>query len=240
MSTKKCTRIVIKKMAAMPMLAGVGLMMVCCSSSSVASMMMGGGDSGGGDSESSTGPTPPKAEHIVVDEQHAIENFGGYEELGPGNSVEECRKLAYDANYAAFGWRKEGSWKPNSCWAIVDGKDTKNKIEAIENHAISCVTAGEDVKEGCETTKDNVLRERHLVGGSAYEELGPCNSVESCRTLAKSKGFNHFGFREAGSWSPNSGWVVKNQSELKTLNIESIKDHVMGCTDPTKKFPKEC
>ena len=29
-------------MAAMPMLAGVGLMMVCCSSSSVASMLMGG------------------------------------------------------------------------------------------------------------------------------------------------------------------------------------------------------
>ena len=40
---KKCTGIVIKKMAAMPMLAGVGLMMVCCSSSS-AMMMMGGGD----------------------------------------------------------------------------------------------------------------------------------------------------------------------------------------------------
>ena len=36
-------RIVIKtKMAAMPMLAGVGLMMVCCSSSSVAATMMGG------------------------------------------------------------------------------------------------------------------------------------------------------------------------------------------------------
>ena len=37
-------------MSAVPMLAGVGLMMVCCSSSSVASMMMGGGeeDSGGG------------------------------------------------------------------------------------------------------------------------------------------------------------------------------------------------
>jgi len=29
-------------MSAVPMLAGVGLMMVCCSSSSVASMMMGG------------------------------------------------------------------------------------------------------------------------------------------------------------------------------------------------------
>ena len=223
-------------------LAAIVGMLLCLSSSVSSAMSMGGGD----DSESSTGPTGPtgptlpKVEHIVLDEQHAVVNFGGYEELGPGNSVEECRKLAYDANYAAFGWRKEGSWKPNSCWAIVDGKDTKNKIEAIENHAISCVTAGEDVKEGCETTKDNVLRERHLVGGSAYEELGPCNSVESCRTLAKSKGFNHFGFREAGSWSPNSGWVVKNQSELKTLNIEPVKDHVMGCTDPTKKFPKEC
>tara|TARA_R110002096_G_scaffold126176_1_gene272708 strand:+ start:45 stop:674 length:630 start_codon:yes stop_codon:yes gene_type:complete len=32
----------IKIMSAVPMLAGVGLMMVCCSSSSVASMMMGG------------------------------------------------------------------------------------------------------------------------------------------------------------------------------------------------------
>ena len=31
-------------MAAMPMLAGVGLMMVCCSSSSAAAMMMGGGE----------------------------------------------------------------------------------------------------------------------------------------------------------------------------------------------------
>jgi len=37
-------------MSAVPMLAGVGLMMVCCSSSSVATVMMGGGeeDSGGG------------------------------------------------------------------------------------------------------------------------------------------------------------------------------------------------
>ena len=42
MSTKKCTGIVIKKMAAMPMLAGVGLMMVCCSSASSMAMMGGG------------------------------------------------------------------------------------------------------------------------------------------------------------------------------------------------------
>ena len=56
---KKYQSIVIKtKMAAMPMLAGVGLLMVCCSSSSVATMMMGGdGDddsSGGGGGGAST------------------------------------------------------------------------------------------------------------------------------------------------------------------------------------------
>ncbi len=39
-------------MAAMPMLAGVGLMMVCCSSSSLASLMMGGD---GDDSAADTG-----------------------------------------------------------------------------------------------------------------------------------------------------------------------------------------
>jgi hypothetical protein len=50
-------------MAAMPMLAGVGLMMVCCSSSSVASMLMGGGEetpaaaAGAGAGTEDTGPT---------------------------------------------------------------------------------------------------------------------------------------------------------------------------------------
>ena len=47
-------------MAAVPMLAGVGLMMVCCSSSSVASVMMGGDDD---DDKKKTplGPTGPSA-----------------------------------------------------------------------------------------------------------------------------------------------------------------------------------
>ena len=53
-------------MAAMPMLAGVGLMMVCCSSSSVASMMGGGEETptsaagagaGAGAGTEDTGPT---------------------------------------------------------------------------------------------------------------------------------------------------------------------------------------
>ena len=61
-------------MSAVPMLAGVGLMMVCCSSSSVASMMMGGGDdssagagAGGGDDSSAgagAGASTPDEEFV--------------------------------------------------------------------------------------------------------------------------------------------------------------------------------
>jgi hypothetical protein len=46
-------------MAAVPMLAGVGLMMVCCSSSSVSSLMMGGdADAGAGAGTPPAAPTP--------------------------------------------------------------------------------------------------------------------------------------------------------------------------------------
>ena len=55
-------------MAAMPMLAGVGLMMVCCSSSSVAALMMGGETT---EETKPTTPTPtepvlPKAQHVKI------------------------------------------------------------------------------------------------------------------------------------------------------------------------------
>ena len=58
-------------MAAMPMLAGVGLMMVCCSSSSVAAMMMGGSeetpvDGVGAGVGAGAGPVLPKAQHVKI------------------------------------------------------------------------------------------------------------------------------------------------------------------------------
>ena len=52
-------------MAAMPMLAGVGLMMVCCSSSSVAAMMMGG-ETVEETKPVETGPVLPKAQHVKI------------------------------------------------------------------------------------------------------------------------------------------------------------------------------
>ena len=73
-------------MAAMPMLAGVGLMMVCCSSSSVAAFMMGGDDD---DDKKKTplGPSPGpscddgyvKEDGVCVEEaKKEVFHIGGY------------------------------------------------------------------------------------------------------------------------------------------------------------------
>ena len=57
-------------MSAVPMLAGVGLMMVCCSSSSIASMLMGGEETptaaagAGAGAGADAGPTLPKGRYV--------------------------------------------------------------------------------------------------------------------------------------------------------------------------------
>ena len=66
-------------MAAMPMLAGVGLMMVCCSSSSVASMMMGG-ETTEETKPAETTPTPtptPVLRNTPETMRHSSSNWGG-------------------------------------------------------------------------------------------------------------------------------------------------------------------
>ena len=52
-------------MSAVPMLAGVGLMMVCCSSSSMASMMMGG-ETAEETKPVETEPTLPSGQHVKL------------------------------------------------------------------------------------------------------------------------------------------------------------------------------
>ncbi len=62
-------------MSAVPMLAGVGLMMVCCSSSSVASMMMGGDDSSGAGAGAGAGGTEYVYEFIVKEQTAHTKDF---------------------------------------------------------------------------------------------------------------------------------------------------------------------
>ena len=215
----------------MPMLAGVGLMMVCCSSSSAA-MMMGGEEketpaTGAG---AGAGPSAPvEKEYIVADESHLSEYKGGTVEIGAGTSVDECRALAYEADYPAFGFRKTA----NTCWAIADGEATAGKVTPLADHAVGCVERGEDINTGCKTTKTNVIRARHYNGVTDYNNID-CTSIPTCRTAATAAGANHFGWREAGG----SGWVV-TAPDISSTTPEFAVNHTIGCTDPTK-IPPNC
>jgi hypothetical protein len=211
-----------------PKVIGVIVLMMCCISSSVSSAMStgGGGDDSGG-AGGSTGLAPPKAEYIVADESHVSPLKGGVVELGAGTSVDECRKLAYDADYAAFGFRKA----KNTCWAIVDGEDTAGNVKPLAEHVVGCVTGGEDINTGCKTTKTNVIRARHYKGITAFNNI-ECNSIPTCRTAATAAGANHFGWRE----TRGNGWVV-TAPDISSTTPEFLVNHTIGCTDPTKRPP---
>ena len=92
-----------KKMSAVPMLAGVGLMMVCCSSSSMASMMMGGETIEETKSAETTPvvPTIPSGQYVKlvhtvaqdnsaegnVDDKNMILNLAELEVFAPGGTT---------------------------------------------------------------------------------------------------------------------------------------------------------
>jgi len=211
--------------------AGVGMMMVCCSSS-VAALMMGGGEddsSGAGAGAGAGAEADVEKEYIVADESHLSEYKAGTVETGAGTSVEDCRKLAYDGDYAAFGFRKAA----NTCWAIVDGRATTGKVTPLADHVVGCVTAGEDINTGCNTTKTNVVRARHYKGVTTFNNIA-CTSIPTCRTAATAAGANHFGWREAGG----NGWVVTAPA-ISSTTLEYAGSHTVGCTDPTK-IPPNC
>jgi len=207
-----------------------GLLCLCSISSSIAASMGGGGEETPAATGAGAGPSADvENEYIVVDESHVSIKRGGYVDTGAGTSVEECRKLAYDADYAAFGFRKAA----NNCWAIVDGEDTTGNVEPLADHAVGCVTAGEDINTGCKTTKTNVIRARHYDSVTSFDNID-CTSIPTCRTAATAAGANHFGWREAGG----NGWVV-TAPDISSTTPEFLVSHTIGCTDPTKR-PPDC
>tara|TARA_B100001758_G_scaffold69352_1_gene58234 strand:+ start:987 stop:1649 length:663 start_codon:yes stop_codon:yes gene_type:complete len=215
---------------AVAMLAGVGLLSVCCLSSSFMAGAMGGDETpgdGDGDGDTNTNNDVVEKEYIVVDESHVSPLKGGYVETGAGNSIEDCRKLAYDKDYPAFGFRKAA----NTCWAIIDGEDTAGNVKPLADHAVGCVERGEDINTGCKTTKTNVIRARHYKGVTSFDNI-ECNSIPTCRAAATAAGANHFGWRE----KRGDGWVV-TAPDISSTTPEFLMDHTIGCTDSNKRPP---
>ena len=216
-------------MAAVPMLAGVGMMVVCCSSS-VAALMMGGDDDdssgggGGGGAGPSAGPSAP--EYIVYDEDMAYPE-SGHVELGEGTSIEACRDLAKSKFYNTFGFRGGDS---NTCFAYRWSPDLRG-LGGAANHHVGCVKPGEDIQNGGCTFVENVYPESDMpypAGG--HTELGTGTSFEACRTLATAAGKTAIGFR-AGGTAPNTCWAYNNASELNGVQPNKVTPHhFVGCT----------
>jgi hypothetical protein len=87
-------------MSAMPMLAGVGLMMVCCSSASVAAMMMGGGEetpatAAGAGATTPVVPTVPSGQYVQVEHTIAYD-AGGYDECEKSRIINLQEIEVYD------------------------------------------------------------------------------------------------------------------------------------------------
>jgi hypothetical protein len=123
---KKYQSIVIKKMASMPMLAGVGLMVVCSSSLAAARMM--GGDDDDDKKKKVTGPSaadppgPPSC-RILIKRTH--DSDGGYTTINEwlphdGQKTKEaCNARAVDLT----GHGAISAFTPNDpaiCWSKID------------------------------------------------------------------------------------------------------------------------
>ena len=221
-------------MAAVPMLAGVGLMMVCCSSLS-AFMMMGGEEdtptTGGG---SSAGPSAP--EYIVYDEDMAYPE-SGHVELGEATSIEACRDLAKSKFYNTFGFRDSTTGSPNTCFAYRWSPDLTG-LGGSAGHSVGCVKPGEDIQNGGCTFVENVYPESDMpypAGG--HTELGEGTSFEACRTLATAAGKTSVGFRS----HQNNCWTYNNVSELNGVQPNKVAPHhFVGCTTATADITKGC
>ena len=227
-------------MAAMPMLAGVGLLMVCCSSSSAMMMMGGDDDSSGAGAGAGAGAggddSTPEPEYIVYDEDMAYPE-SGHVELGEAASIEACRDLAKSKFYNTFGFRDSTTGSPNTCFAYRWSPDLKG-LGGSTGHSVGCVKPGEDIQNGGCTFVENVYPESDMpYPASGHTELGEGTSFEACRTLATAAGKTSVGFRS----NQNNCWTYNNVSELNGVQPNKVTPHhFVGCTTATADIAKGC
>jgi hypothetical protein len=152
-------------MAAVPMLAGVGLMMVCCSSASVASVMMGGGEetpaaAAGAGAKTPVVPTLPSGQYVKLVHTVAQDNSAA------GN-VDDKNKILNLAELEVFA--KGGTT------SLAAGKTVTGSSEYSSTHGYINLVDG------------NMTNFAHTVGRTAEEidylqvDLGSVQEIEKIK-----------------------------------------------------------
>ena len=232
------------KMAAMPMLAGVGLMMVCCSSSSVASMMMGGEETPDPDPAAGAGAEAGAGAGAAADpEGNMIDGYTGNHILDPGpdikGTITECRKIAKDHGYVGVGHRNQEhptTQYKGTCFFYhkVDSGFSGDSTQT--GHKIGC-TDSSKTWPNC-GTPDNLagMTGAHIIDPG---DVDKSESLDKCRELAKSKGHKGTAFRTAfhptDSYKKTCFYYSDTTSDF-TGNSSDLA-HVSACTDAAKTWP---
>ena len=167
----------------------------------------------------------------------AVYGSNQYAELGAGNSMAECRTLATNGGWKAYGHRK----KENNCWAIKDVGIVSNGLISDSNHSIGCTDAGKTIDGNCGY---DVRKGQHVVR-SAYDVSDasgadyPGVSMDDCRKLAESKNWKAFGHRTKDHpTNPNTCWGITGT--WTSGDIEAIDNHSIGCTETGKMLADGC
>ena len=153
-------------MAAVPMLAGVGLMMVCCSSSSVAAMMMGGEETpAAAAAGSSVGPSVTGPDEVVPPSE--------YKYVGDG----ECHNDSTKAGNFCRG-NVECDYigqQSNGCWHLLDSTGTGNGIDSYPKNILPITPV---------STTYKFVGGGECTGPDAYQAVGDtCRNTPGCDTI---------------------------------------------------------
>ena len=133
-------------MAAVPMLAGVGMMVVCCSFQSLAALMMGGDDDssgggGGGGAGSSAGPSAgPSAVPNVLSDPVGTPIQCNANDVGSGVNAAVYRYMGgtelrhYPNPTIATSWDPDWgtTFKKIDCEGLTEGEKMSYKVEVGE------------------------------------------------------------------------------------------------------------
>ena len=161
-------------MSAVPMLAGVGLMMVCCSSSSMASMMMGGETVEETGTTVSTEAAPlPKGRYVL------LENIKSYDAGAEGND-DDKHKIINLAEVEVFA--------PGGTTSLAAGKPVDGTMFRSEAFPGSNFVDGNFTNFGHTWGRDASVHDQIKIDLGSEQEIGKIkitNRVDCCKHRAQ-------------------------------------------------------
>ena len=225
-------------MAAVPMLAGVGLMMVCCSSSSAMMMMGGDGDdSSGGDAGAGTGSSTPTPEML---EMAGGKARGGGDGVGnPFNlTLEECKTKCLGDDKCGSIAHNEATKECYIKHVDVPGKPLQDPsvFEGFKGYYKSTAPYAQSTVRYQWGDGDGYIPADPGDDGFGWNTNGS-QTFKSCAEKAEEEGYPVFGYRIHGEHGTNNCFFYNKN---KTITENSDNRFVMGCTDPSKSITNGC